>query len=127
MFALAIVLGALTADPNGSLLEQYCVECHNTTDWAGGVAFDTLDPEDIGSDADVWKHAVRKLRGNLMPPPGKPRPSPEESRAFVSRLEGKLDEAAAAKPNPGHVVLHRLNRTEYARSIQALLAIDVEP
>ena len=25
-----------------SLIERYCYECHNTTDWAGGAAFDTM-------------------------------------------------------------------------------------
>ena len=131
MLALALLLaGAVNAaeeaSPNWPLLEHYCFECHNATDWAGGVAFDTMSPEDISSDAEVWEHAVRKLRGNLMPPPGKPRPSPQELRQFVSWMEGKLDEAAAARPRPGQVVLHRLNRTEYARSIKALLAIDVD-
>ena len=24
------------------LIEQYCFDCHNTTDWAGGTAFDTM-------------------------------------------------------------------------------------
>ncbi|MEP7243086.1 MAG: DUF1592 domain-containing protein [Gammaproteobacteria bacterium] len=114
------------ATPSWPLLEQHCFECHNATDWAGGVAFDTMSPEDIGSNVEIWEHAVRKLRGNLMPPPGKPQPSPEESRRFVGWMEGKLDEAAASRPNPGHVVLHRLNRTEYATAIRALLAVDVE-
>jgi hypothetical protein len=117
---------ALTLLLAGALLEQYCSECHNATDWAGGVAFDTMSPDDVSDDAEVWEHAVRKLRGNLMPPPGKPRPSPDETQQFVSWMEGKLDEAAAARPNPGHVVLHRLNRTEYARSVNALLAIEVD-
>ncbi len=36
-------------------------------------------------------------------------------------MEGRLDEAAVAQPHSGQVVLHRLNRTEYASSIKALL------
>src|SRR5262245_28388496 len=47
--------------------EQYCEKCHNSTDWAGGVAFDTMSPEGIGDDAKIWEEAVRKLRGRLMP------------------------------------------------------------
>jgi hypothetical protein len=130
VLASVIALIGLAAVSEGAeqaaLLDRYCSECHNATDWAGGVAFDTLNPENVGDDTEVWEHAVRKLRGNLMPPPGKPQPSPEELRQFVGWLEGKLDTAAAARPNPGRGVLHRLNRTEYARSVSALLAIDVD-
>ena len=31
-----------------AFFEKYCTECHNATDWAGGVAFDTLTPDNIG-------------------------------------------------------------------------------
>jgi hypothetical protein len=113
-------------DPNWSLLETYCSDCHNATDWAGGVAFDTMTPDDVGTDAAVWEQAVRKLRGNLMPPPGKPQPPRDEAQRFVKWMEGKLDHAASTRPNAGHVVLHRLNRTEYATSIKAMLAVDVD-
>src|SRR5689334_19553197 len=52
------------------LLEQSCNGCHNSTDWAGGVAFDTMSPDGIAADSEVWEKVVRKLRGHLMPPPG---------------------------------------------------------
>ncbi len=42
------------------------------------------------------------------------------------KLETRLDKAAAANPNVGSPVLHRLNRTEYANVIRDLLAIDVD-
>lgn len=109
-----------------ALLEQYCSDCHNTTDWAGGIAFDTLTPEGVPEEAAVWEATVRKLRGGLMPPPGKPQPRPEAVKAFVSWMETRLDSAAQARPNPGHVVLHRLNRTEYARSIKEMLDLEVD-
>ena len=34
--------------------------------------------------------------------------------------------AAAAHPNPGRPVLHRLNRAEYANAIRDLLALDID-
>ncbi len=107
--------------------EQYCGKCHNSTDWAGGIAFDTMDPNTIGDDAKVWEEAVRKLRGRLMPPPDKPQPQQFEIDHQVSYLETHLDTAAAAHPNPGDVVLHRLNRNEYAREVQAILALQIDP
>ena len=48
------------------------------------------------------------------------------SRRFVSFFENSLDRAATAKPNPGHVVMHRLNRAEYENAIRDLLALDID-
>ena len=39
---------------------------------------------------------------------------------------GRADRAAAAHPNPGRPLLHRLNRTEYANAIRDLLALDID-
>ncbi len=109
-----------------NLLTRRCTKCHNATDWAGGIAFDTLSVEDIPADAETWEKAVRKLRGHLMPPPGEPQPDQKTIDSFVSWMEGQLDEAAAAHPDPGYVGLHRLNRTEYAREIDRLLDLVVD-
>jgi hypothetical protein len=138
VFAHACVWGAtssLLASPpdsasieqNWHVLETYCEKCHNATDWAGGVAFDTMRPESAADDAETWEKAVRKLRGALMPPPGKPQPDPVVRRAFITSMEGFLDRTAAQHPNPGSVVLHRLNRTEYASSIDAILGVKIDP
>ena len=109
------------------MLKQYCVKCHNAEDWAGGVAFDTMTPEEIPEQGDVWEHAVRKLRGRLMPPPGKPQPDAATIHAFVSWMENTLDAAAASHPDPGRVALHRLNRKEYANAVRDLLHVPVDP
>ncbi len=51
------------------------------------------------------------------------RPTP---RILITTLETALDRAAAAKPNPGRFILHRLNRTEYANAIRDLLSLDID-
>lgn len=110
-----------------ALLDKYCSKCHNTQDWAGGVAFDTLTPEGIPDDAETWEKAVRKLRGGLMPPAGNPRPDNQAIQSFVSWMEGNLDHAAANRTETGRVALHRLNRKEYANAIRDLLDVDMDP
>jgi hypothetical protein len=107
-------------------LEPVCANCHNSTDWAGGVAFDVMSTDDIGADADIWEAAVRKLRGHLMPPPGEKQPPQQTIDGVVKWLETRLDANAAAHPDPGFVGLHRLNRDEYAREIQRILDLSVE-
>jgi len=130
VFALFLSGTALAQEKHpihAEFLETYCVTCHNATDWAGGVAFDTLDLESVASDAEVWENTVRKLHGRLMPPPGEPQPEEGVLRTFATSLAKRLDEAAAqAGPRPGHVVLHRLNRTEYAHEIERLLALKID-
>jgi mono/diheme cytochrome c family protein len=115
-----------TSASPAELLKSSCAKCHNSEDWAGGVAFETLTPDAVGPDAEVWEKAVRKLRGRLMPPPGEPQPDPKTIDSFVHWMEGQLDAEAMAHPSPGNVGLHRLNRTEYARSIQAMLGLQVD-
>jgi hypothetical protein len=111
---------------HAGFLSYYCSKCHNATDWAGGVAFDTMTFDSIPDDAETWEHAVRKLRGQLMPPPGNPQPAKEARKEFISYMEGSLDKAAAAHPNPGRVALHRLNRKEYANAVADLLNVKVD-
>ena len=69
---------------------------------------------------------MRKLRVGAMPPQGMPRPDRATMDSLAASIETSLDRAAAAAPNPGQPVLHRLNRTEYANAIRDLLDLDVD-
>src|SRR5213078_521012 len=41
-------------------------------------------------------------------------------------LETEIDRKAATRINPGAVVLHRLNRTEYANAVRDLLDLEID-
>src|SRR5215831_9430450 len=109
-----------------TLLNQYCVTCHNQRAKTAGLMFDTMDLSDVSKNADVWEKAVRKLRGGMMPPPGARQPDRTAVESFVSWLEASLDAAAAANPNPGRVALHRMNRLEYANAIEDLFGLRID-
>ena len=113
--------------PQWQFLNTYCVTCHNSKLKTAGIAFDAMKPEDVPEKAEVFEKVVRKLRGRMMPPPGQSRPSEEKYDAFIGWLEGYLDHSAAANPNPGSVVVHRLNRKEYANAIEDLLGLKINP
>ena len=81
----------------------------------------------MGEHAELWEKAIRKLKAGMMPPPGARRPEKATADAFAAWLETSLDAAAAAHPDPGRVAVHRLNRTEYANAIDALLALKIDP
>lgn len=112
---------------NWELLDRYCIDCHNITEWAGGIAFDVLGPDGVASDLQTWEMVVRKLRGRLMPPPGNDLPTQSELEAFVFAMEGHLDHVATRAPNPGYVQAHRMNRSQYVRSVEDLLGLTWDP
>ena len=124
------------------LLDRYCVTCHNQRVVTGqgrpasplvgqlravGLALDTLDVADVGGRADAWEKVVRKVRGGVMPPAGRPRPEAAVLDGFLDWLEGELDRAWAADPDPGRTAaFHRLNRTEYGNAVRDLLAVEID-
>ena len=128
-FMPAGVVPAEAQEPGAqlALIDRYCVGCHNERTLAGDLALDNADLAAVGEHGAVWEKVVRKLRGGLMPPAGRPRPDPSTQAAFVSWLETELDLAATAAPNPGRTeTLHRLNRTEYQNVIRDLLEVETD-
>jgi hypothetical protein len=109
-----------------ALLDQYCVTCHNQKLKTAGLLLDKADPTNVSLDPETWEKVVRKVRAGAMPPQGLPRPDQTTLERFAASLETSLDQAAAAKPNPGRTPVHRLNRAEYANAIHDLLTIDVD-
>src|SRR5262245_13171079 len=112
--------------PYRALLDQYCVTCHNERAKTAGLMLDKMDLTQIGAGAETWEKVIRKLRGGMMPPTGRPRPAGNDIDNFVSWLETSLDRAGTAKPNPGRASIHRLNRTEYGNAIRDLLSLEID-
>jgi mono/diheme cytochrome c family protein len=114
--------------PSRALLDTYCARCHNERLKTGGLVLDrTVDADNVSVAPDMWERVVRKVRSGAMPPAGLPRPEASAFGAWVSHLEGSLDEAAIANPNPGRPApVHRLNRAEYTNAVRDLLAIPID-
>ena len=116
----------LPAVPTRALFDQYCVACHNDRLRQGDLSLDDVDPAQPVAHAATLEKVIVKLRAGLMPPARRPRPDEATLAAFVDGLEREIDRAAAADPNPGRPVLHRLNRTEYANTVRDLLGLEVK-
>ena len=110
---------------DSALLYQYCDACHDDDLRSGGFALSELDLEQPGEAAERLEKVILKLKAGMMPPPGMPRPEAAAIDTFVAELETSIDAAAAADPNPGRPILHRLNRTEYSNSIRDLLGLEI--
>ncbi len=126
LLTLAAGTVAYAAAPDRAFLDQYCVTCHNERAKTASLMLDKLDLNHVGDGAETWEKVVRKLKAGMMPPSGARRPDRATIDAFTAKLEAELDRAAAAKPNPGATVLHRLNRSEYTNVIRDLLALDLD-
>src|SRR5687767_11273206 len=116
----------VSVDAQRALLDQYCVSCHNDRVKTANLSLEGLDLAAMDAHAELWEKVVRKLRAGVMPPPDVKRPAAAEYNGLRDWLEAELDRRAATKIYPGAVVLHRLNRTEYANAIRDLLDLEVD-
>src|ERR1051326_4377720 len=99
------------------LVGTYCVTCHNDRLKTAGLSLQALDPGKVPADARIWEKVARKLRSGEMPPSTvRNRPDAQLAAAVVNYLETTIDRAAAAHPNPGPALVHRLNRAEYSNA-----------
>jgi mono/diheme cytochrome c family protein len=114
------------AEKHLATIKQYCVTCHNDRAKTAGVSFEGMTPASIGEHADVYEKAVRKLRGRVMPPPGSRQPDAASADGLIAWLETSLDKAAGQAHVPDRIVLHRLNRKEYANAVRDLLEVDFD-
>ena len=108
-------------------LDRYCVTCHSERLKTGGLSLETIDTANLATATDVWEKVVRKVRVGMMPPQGSPAPDPQQREAFVAGLTTALDAHAAARPDPGRPLVHRLNRAEYGNAVRDLLSLEIDP
>src|SRR3989449_777851 len=110
----------------GNIINRYCITCHNGRLKTAGLELDSLGAHPVADNAEQWEKVVTKLRTGEMPPPGRPRPDAATYAAVATALERELDAAAAAKPSPGRVPVHRLNRSEYTNAIRDLFDLEID-
>jgi hypothetical protein len=108
-------------------INEYCVTCHSSAAKTAGLALDMENLEKAGENPALWEKVIRKLRGRMMPPPGRPRPDESTYNNVIAYLEKSVDAVAAVNPTPGRTeTFRRLNRSEYQNAIRDLLALDVD-
>jgi cytochrome c551/c552 len=117
---------APSAATSRALLDRYCVTCHNERVKTANLSLASQDLASVAQHAELWERVVRKLRAGVMPPPDVPRPPLADYEGLRDWLEAEIDRAAKGRLAPGAVVLHRLNRTEYANAVRDLLDLDVD-
>ena len=129
LFASAPAFAGQSVDPASAqaLLSRYCITCHSERLKTGGLSLEAVDIASAGTHAEVFEKVVRKVRGGVMPPVGRPRTHDSTMDRFATWLETELDGAWASARDPGRTeTFHRLNRAEYRNAIRDLLALGLE-
>ena len=93
-----------------TVLTKYCVTCHNEKLRTAGLLLDKADIDHPADNPEIWEKVIRKLRTREMPPARMPRPDDATYESVAKYLESALDQAAAARPNPGRPTVYRLLR-----------------
>ena len=140
--ALVLVLASVNLDSAGEqsgsqpdhvaltgVVQTYCQSCHNDRMLTGNLSLEGFDVAGAALNPDSTARTekmIRKLRANMMPPPGVRRPSDETLLTLVEALESVVDTDAAAHPNPGRRTFQRLNRPEYERAVLDLLTLEID-
>ena len=132
--ALAALAGAARADEVRRLFEESCGGCHFDGAAEGALDLDALftrlsgpGAAATGPDHAAWLAVLENLRAETMPPADEPRPTPEARRRMIRFVERDAFAIDPSRPDPGHVVLRRLNRSEYGHTIRDLTGLDLDP
>ncbi len=108
------------------VLESYCADCHLDGADEGGVTLDALlDPNTAANEKKLWDRALKQLRHDLMPPRDMDQPSAEEQLAVEQWIKQAVFAIDPEDPDPGHVIVRRLNRIEYRNTIKDLLGYEI--
>jgi hypothetical protein len=112
----------------GKLVRTICMQCHIDQIKPGGLSMEHFDLRTLPTKhPEIVEKMIAKVRAGMMPKQSAPRRPDEASlQAFVVSLENRVDQLAAAHPNPGSRTFQRLNRVEYADSIQSMLGLSLD-
>jgi len=122
-----VAVGAGTPFPKNiqSILTEYCSDCHADGANKGKVSFDEFNShEEMLAKRDLWLAVLKNVRGGLMPPEKKPRPSVEQKKKLEAWIKDEVFQVDSKNPDPGRVTIRRLNRTEYRNTVRDLMGFD---
>lgn len=115
--------------PIQAFLQKHCVECHGEKISKADLTLHVYKSAALVlQDRKIWEDVLERVEAGEMPPKKKPRPAAADAAAFIGSVRALFEVADnVAKPDPGHVTVRRLNRTEYNNTIRDLVGVDFEP
>ena len=109
------------------LLEEYCYDCHGDGAQKGGFAMDELiSLGNFEEHHETWDRVWKNAYNRNMPPANVDQPQDREISKILSWIEKESFQYNPGQIEPGHVVLRRLNRTEYENTIKDLFQVTID-
>src|SRR5262245_39866770 len=130
--SLAIPLAAQPAsysfDQSQQFLKQYCGTCHGGNGGAGKFNISQVSaPGSIATEGERWNRIALRIRNGEMPPKGLPAPPVDQREQFLQFATASVRAAACTNSSmPGPSPTRRMNREEYASTVQDLLDIQMD-
>lgn len=112
-----------------AFVTKHCVGCHGEKVKRADLSLHTFRGDKaVLEKRKLWQQVIEVVKSGEMPPRPKAKPTQAEIDAFVAAVQGVFDHAdRTARPDPGRVVVRRLNRTEYGNTIRDLIGVDFNP
>jgi hypothetical protein len=115
---------AISSAALSDVVKNFCTNCHNPRQLRGNLDLTNYHVDSAPARLDVSEKMIRKLRAQMMPPPGSRRPAGDTLLALAEAMENIIDRSA--RPNPGTRTFQRLNRAEYERAVRDLLSVEID-
>ena len=114
-FAAAADLKVELPPKHFALLENYCLDCHDSGTQKGKVDLESLSFEVTTiQQAELWQKVLNALNAGEMPPEKKRQPKNEEKADFLDDLAQTMVLARKKfSDSGGEITMRRLNRREY--------------
>ncbi len=110
------------------VLSEYCYDCHGDGMSKGDFALDKFRSySELLKDRKFWDGVREHVTTHVMPPEKKAKPTPEQRDLIVNWIDDAVMAVDPARPDPGHITLHRLNRAEYNNTVRDIFKIDSRP
>lgn len=105
------------------LLRKHCYECHGPRSEQVNLR-EAASTDDILKKRELWTQVLTRLHLREMPPADADPLALAEREKMTAWLEKRLNTFEySGPPDPGHVTMRRLNRTEYRNTVRDLLGI----
>ncbi len=109
------------------IMEQYCYECHMDGEDKGSLDLDKYTTfASMTQDRESWAKIKEHMELKLMPPVDETQPEAGETALISDWIDSTIFYVDPENPDPGKVVLRRLNRNEYQNTIYDLLGVKVD-
>lgn len=111
---------------HAELLESHCFDCHDSATKEANIDLESLSmnvAENMAT-AELWSKVLGALNSGEMPPEDSEPLLDADKLAFLEDLSEKMVTARRIlSDSGGDIVMRRLNRREYANTVEALLGV----